>query len=321
MNISAIINESIKQLPSVEGPIPVTEESHPFCSMQYCREPFDLQKYDYIEEEFFLSGTANVYETNKNDMPVLKKQALPYKNRILVRRPSKPENFSGRVYLDILNATQGYDIEDLWHRNYLWCMENGHAYIGITSKPINVLSLKNFDYKRYGQLNWSNGELINAPAISNSPTLPGTEEGLFWDMLSQLGILLRTEKTHNCLGGYQVDYVYLTGQSQSGAYLNTYIYYFDSFLYDADKKKLFDGYFNIVGALVQRTICQESIIGNLKLYPKKTRACSIPYICISSEADLYLFQELLEDDLLSIKIDNKDSEYDKCRYYELPGTP
>ena len=52
-----------------------------------------------------------------------------------------------------------YDIEDLWHRIYLWCMEKGHAYVGITSKPVNVLSLKNFDYDRYGDLNWSNKQI------------------------------------------------------------------------------------------------------------------------------------------------------------------
>ncbi|MFT3982397.1 MAG: alpha/beta hydrolase domain-containing protein [Lachnospiraceae bacterium] len=321
MNISAIISESINRIPYVEGPIPVTKESHPFCSMEYCKVPFHLQDYNYIEEEYFLNGKANVYDTDENDMPVLIKQALPYKNRILVRRPSDMKSFSGRVYIDILNATQGYDIEDLWHRNYLWCMENGHAYIGITSKPINVLSLKNFDYQRYQSLNWSDGEITEAPSVTRSATLPGTEEGLFWDMLSQLGVLLRTNNGNNCLGGSQADYIYLSGQSQSGAYLNTYTYYFDRFLYDAVDKALFDGYLNIVGALVQRTIRQENRIGGLRLYPRKVRPCRTPYICISSEADLYLFHYFLEENLFSIKVANANSDYNKCRYYEIPGTP
>ena len=139
MDNASMIYDVINKLPAVEGPIAVTESSHPFCAMEYSREPLDLSCFHYLEEEFFLTGSANVYDTNEEDMPVVAKRELPYKNRILVRRPASEKDFSGRVYVDIMNATQGYDIEDLWHRIYLWCMEKGHAYVGITSKPVNVL--------------------------------------------------------------------------------------------------------------------------------------------------------------------------------------
>ena len=124
-----MICDVINKLPAVEGPIAVTENSHPFCAMKYSRESLDLSSFGYLEEEFFLAGTANVYDTDEADMPVVAKKGLPYKNRILVRRPASEKNFSGRVYVDIMNATQGHDIEDLWHRIYLWCMEQGHAYV------------------------------------------------------------------------------------------------------------------------------------------------------------------------------------------------
>lgn len=320
MDNASEIYDVINKLPAVEGPVAVTENSHPFCAMKYSREPLDVADYGYVEEEFFLTGVANVYDVDEKDMPVVVKKELPYKNRILVRRPTSEEKFSGRVYVDIMNATQGYDIEDLWHRVYLWCMEEGHAYIGITSKPVNVMSLKNFDYERYGDLNWSNGELVEAPVISRSATIPGTEEGLFWDMLSQLGLLLR-QGGENCLGGYTVKNIYLTGQSQSGAYLNTYISYFDRYAKRKNGKSIFDGYMNIVGALVQRSIRQSGTIGNLRLLKRNMHPSSTPYICISSEADLYLFNLFVEGNLMQMKIENADTAENKCRYYEIPGAP
>ena len=320
MDNASVIYSVINKLPAVEGPIAVTEDSHPFCAMAYCREPLDLESFGYLEEEFFLTGTANVYDVDEKDMPVSVKRELPYKNRILVRRPASKEAFSGRVYVDIMNATQGYDIEDLWHRVYLWCMEHGHAYVGITSKPVNVLSLKNFDYDRYGELNWSNGEIVAAPVISKSATIPGTEEWLFWDMLSQLGLLLRRDK-ENCLGDYKVNNIYLTGQSQSGAYLNTYISYFDRYAKRENGKSIFDGYMNIVGALVQRSIRQSGTIGNLRLLKRDMHPSSTPYICISSEADLYLFNLFVEGNLMRMQIENSDTAENKCRYYEIPGAP
>lgn len=159
MGAGVMIKESFANIPSIEGPIKVTEKSHPFCAMEYSRTPLKLEEYGYLEEEYFLTGHANIYDTDETDEVVVFKQNLPYKTRILVRRPQDCRKYSGRVYVDIMNATQGYDIEDLWHRNYLWCMENGHAYVGITSKPVNVLALKNFDYDRYRTLNcrWKNG--------------------------------------------------------------------------------------------------------------------------------------------------------------------
>lgn len=319
--MKSIIQESFCKLPEIEGPVEVTESSHPFCAMEYSREPLKVDDYGYLEEELFLSGTANVYDADENDQVVVIKENLPYKNRIIVRRPARREDFSGRVYVDILNATQGYDIEDLWHRNYLWCMEHGHGYVGITSKPVNVMSLKNFDYDRYKDLNWSNGETVPMPVISKSATIPGTEEGLIWDMLGQLGLLLRNGKDRNCLGGYPVQYVYLTGQSQSGAYLNTFVSYFDKYTHFPNGQSIFDGYMNIVGALVQRTLRQSQSVGDLRLEERHMHPCATPYICMSSEADLYLFNLFVEGNLFQVKVENSDVPGNKCRYYEIAGTP
>ncbi|MBM6684958.1 hypothetical protein H9X90_07040 [Faecalicatena contorta] len=321
MTVEEKVLEQAYKVPEVEGPIPVTEESHPFCAMKYSRVPLDVSKYGFVEEEYFLSSTANVYDCDVQDNLIIKTAELAYKNRILVRYPQSKENFSGRVYVDILNATQRYDIEDLWHRNYQWCMKCGHAYVGITSKPVNVQSLKNFDYSRYWSLDWTGSERVPFPTVSNSAVIPGTEEGLIWDMLSQLCFILKYGTSVNVLGGLKAEYVYLCGQSQSGAYLNTFVSYFDRIL-SKGNYKLYDGYMNIVGALVQRSLRQQEHIGMLNLELRHMKPSSTPYICISSEADLSLFNMFLDQgNLLDVTIENSDTPENKCRYYEFPGTP
>ena len=114
MDNASMIYDVINKLPAVEGPIAVTESSHPFCAMEYSREPLDLSCFHYLEEEFFLTGSANVYDTNEEDMPVVAKRELPYKNRILVRRPASEKDFSGRVYVDICGTGS---ISGVWRRD------------------------------------------------------------------------------------------------------------------------------------------------------------------------------------------------------------
>jgi hypothetical protein len=319
--IAQIIHSSIRSIPEAEGPIPVTPVSHPFCAMRYSRMPMEPDDFKYEELEFFLKGKANIYGADEKDYPYIKKTGIPYKNRIVLRRPRDMDVFSGRVYVDILNATQGYDIEDLWHRNYYWCMENGHGYVGITSKPICVMSLKNYDWERYQSLDWSNGEKTPQPAVLRHASIPGTEEGLFWDMLGQLASLLRSKNTHNGFMGHPADYLYLTGQSQSGAYLNTYIHYFDPFLTDSSGNKLFDGYMNIVGAQIRRRICQDEPIEPLRFYNGAIRPTPTPLISITSEGDVSLFKEYFQADILKNPITNSDTEDSKRRHYDIAGTP
>lgn len=306
------IIQSITNLPQVEGPIPVTDHSHPFCAAAYAREPLHLEEYGYVEEEYFLSGTANVYEGY--DQLAVKYEKMPYKTRILVRKPA-PEQFSGRVFVDIYNASNGYDIEDVWRRSYQYYLEQGHIYIGITSKPINVLSLKNFDYDRYQTLNWTGAEIAPQPAtIDPGMSIPGTEEGLIWDMISQLGSLIHSGEAP-FLKDYPVANIYLTGQSQSGIYLNTYVYFFHDYVTD-----LFDGYLNVVGAGIMRDLNQYEKIGTQfsarkQLLPKNL---DTPFILLSSQGDIELFTTFGERSEVLEKMNQVDT---KIRHYELTSSP
>lgn len=43
----------------------------------------------------------------------------------------------------------------LWVRGHEYYMENGYAYVGITSKDVSVNTLKKFNSERYDVLNWN----------------------------------------------------------------------------------------------------------------------------------------------------------------------
>jgi hypothetical protein len=314
----ALIEEVIKKKTELTGPLPDTPASYPFDSMQHCRKPYDLHADGYVEQEFFISGFANVYGTERTGAVCINRSNLPYRTRILVRRPEEKRRFSGRVYLDILNATNCYDHEDLWTRIYDWCVENGHGYVGITSKPVTVQALKNFDYLRYCSLDWSNGEPIPRPTASVYPSIPGTEEGLFWDMLSQTAAAIRYGGTKNLFDGWTVDALYLTGQSQSGAYLNTYIKYFGSEDGVSRTHRLYDGFVNLVGTGVQYPLHQKRDINPLTLDPRDySYTGTTPYMNITSEGDVSLFSGF---GVLYRKPQNEPVNKN-VRFYDVPGSP
>src|SRR5437762_530902 len=49
-------------LPTVTGPLPVTATSYPFMAASRTLGAPDLPKLGYVEEEYIVSGNANVYD-------------------------------------------------------------------------------------------------------------------------------------------------------------------------------------------------------------------------------------------------------------------
>ena len=90
--------------PVVTGPIPANappgDPSHDYpqtaTSLDLGR-PLDLTSLGYVEEEYFFSGTANVYSTPTLTTGTIVSSDHPYKSRIIVRRPTSPAQFNGTV--------------------------------------------------------------------------------------------------------------------------------------------------------------------------------------------------------------------------------
>ena len=84
-------------LPTVIGPLPVTDTSYPFGAADHTMVPEDLSKVGYVEEEYLVSGTANVYTWPAPGPAVVRTANAPYTTRMLVRRPAQRGHFSGNV--------------------------------------------------------------------------------------------------------------------------------------------------------------------------------------------------------------------------------
>ena len=144
-------------LATFSAPIPVTADSHPFNGAAWQHKPIMLNKYGYVEFEYFASGTANVYNNAPNAGFKLTTTASgPYNTRVIIRRPKDMKKFSGRVVVEIINMTAGYDWTAMWAALWERVVDNGDVYVGITSKPNVFDSMKTFDSTRYASLSMAN---------------------------------------------------------------------------------------------------------------------------------------------------------------------
>jgi hypothetical protein len=94
-------------VPNVRGPVPVTADSYPFMAAHKSTPALDLSKIGYVEEEFVVSGTSNVYDWAADGSVNVKTPSAPYTTRILVRRPVS--NFSGTVIVELLYPARKFD--------------------------------------------------------------------------------------------------------------------------------------------------------------------------------------------------------------------
>lgn len=310
-----------RPLPTVTGPIPVTTDSHPFLASDHQRVPLDLRKFGYVEEEYFISGKANVYEWLAPGPAVVRTPNVPYTTRILVRRPVHAHRFSGNVIVDMLNPSNFMDFQIGWALSHDHFMRRGDAWVGITIKPVSIVAMKNFDSVRYAPLSMVNPLPLDDPRNCASPIalIPGdssrtTENGLIWDMYSQVGELLRSSSRANPLHKYKVKHVYGFGYSQTGGHLQTYINAIHPLDVQALGRPIYDGYVIGVagGAFVGlMEINQCSPAPGLSDPRRQIQNVGVPVIRVMSESD-YLIG-------LASRRSDSDTPPDQFRHYEVPG--
>jgi len=225
--------------------VPSDKTSYPFVS---ATERCNLEENGYSEKEYFMYGSANVYQTEPDGSIGIRYKDAEYVNRFIVRAPKDPEKCSGKVIVEIINPTSGMEIERMWIITHHHFMRKGDIYVGITSKPNTIEKLKEFNPDRYKQLDWSNPTKDEPlPELSNNLSNLGDykqyyETGLFWDMLTDLAHMIRDRLPISPLNDYEYKNIILTGWSQSACYMTRYI---NSFAYRPEVKRdscVFDGY-------------------------------------------------------------------------------
>ncbi|HKF89893.1 MAG TPA: alpha/beta hydrolase domain-containing protein [Acidimicrobiia bacterium] len=187
--------------PTVSGPIPGQPAS---------LSAVDLGPRGYVEEEYFVEGTARAYEpagplTEDGRWNVQTTTTAPYRTRVLVRRPKDPAKFNGVVEVEWLNVSGGLDAAPDWGLGNAELLRGGFAWVGVSAQAVGVNSLKNSP-ARYGTLDH-----------------PG--DAYSYDIYSQVGEALRRPTGTNLLGNrrYKIRTMIGDGESQSAFRMVTYV--------------------------------------------------------------------------------------------------
>jgi hypothetical protein len=298
-------------LPDVKGPVPVTADSYPLMASNKLQVVVDLPSAGYVEEEFIISGRANVYDWAPDGSPAIRTANAPYTTRLMVRRPADPRRFSGNVVVEIGNVGRGFDFSFTWGVAHGHFMENGDAWVAVTYSPENVEALKRFNPARYMSLSMANpapSERCRQGAGANAAVVPvPNEEGLRWDLISQVGALLRSGRPGDPLAGFSVQRVYGTSH---GGELATYIAVFHPRARLAGGRPVFDGYIqHRHPAMTRLRQCGAPPAAN---DPRHIlRNVDVPVIRVVSQTDVLL--------TFARRRDDSDAAGDRYRLYEIAG--
>ncbi|MDR6414865.1 alpha/beta hydrolase domain-containing protein [Pseudarthrobacter sulfonivorans] len=136
----------------IQGPIPETTDN-----AAVVLEPYGLDRlpgYDYVQEEYFVSGVAAEHE---------------YATRILVRRPADMSKFNGRALAEVSHIWGGTSVWRAYNRQL---MRGGYMWVEIDSQAPSALDLiKGANTERYSNMRFIDGEL----ASDFAATIPFTE--------------------------------------------------------------------------------------------------------------------------------------------------
>src|SRR4051812_41808417 len=215
------------KVPTLTGPIPSTPSNFGMGI-----EGFDIMPpvpAGYVVEEFFVSGTGNIYEYTPTGIRVVSPcppaatagcTNVAYTTRLVVKRPRHARDFSGTVIVEPLNPSGGFDIAAVWDRGLNHFVQNGDVFVGWSSKSVIVNALKSWNPTRYAQLNWP---YLPATPGSNS----GAGDGITFDIAAQVGALVRDNGARNHpLHDLRIKHVIEAGFSQDGGFTFTQASFF-----------------------------------------------------------------------------------------------
>ena len=319
--IAGSANADVFAAPNVEGPIAVTQKSHIFNGAANQVLPNDLPAYGYEENEYLISGKANVYDWKPNgNYETTVTGEGDYVTRVTVRKPKDMSNFSGRVVVEIINPSALYDWTAMWSALWERVVANGDVYVGITSKPAVFPGMIKFDKERYGRLKFQNPVPVDKQICGHlpdekdySPNVSKLEEnGLAWDIFTQVGTMLRQKGNPF---GVTAKNVYLSGESQSGNYIVTYYKFFHpkaQIEIEGEKRPVFDGYL-----LEAATSPEGSPINQCASLPADDPQNVIPgraapLMMINSQWDFFPYRKRAPKP-------DAETETDRSRTWELAG--
>jgi hypothetical protein len=171
----------------------------------------DLAKQGYVEEEFFISGTARTYDIPRDQMSngTPSDASHPFKTRLVVRRPVSPSKFNGTVIVEWTNVSEGFDNEVEWFHSGEQLVRAGYAWVGVSAQNVGVSALKQRMSERYGSLDVTDNGAV-------------TGDGLSYDIFTAAGFAVRGKSGQNVLGPLKAEGLIASGHSQSAGRLAAY---------------------------------------------------------------------------------------------------
>ncbi len=268
----------------------------------------------YIEEEFFLEGTATVYNYRtlppvRGDIePIPGQTDLPYKTRFVVRRPADPADFNGTVVIEWMNSTSGFDVAAVWDTSAEYFARKGIVYVGWTNSNQSLAFLLG---------GCQPVPLLPATCQTRYLDLLISENGQAYEIGNQLARLLRNPATSPLPEDYVVQRIFHSGQSQQGGSIITYA----SAFHDPDAS---DGYF-VQTAGTARTInggvaCSAE---GAPAFPNCTPSLEGDQRLVRTDLPVPVYRMQTETDLAVLGVltgGTRQEDGDGFRYYELAGS-
>lgn len=285
-------------------------------------EHSDLDKYGYVEEEFYLQGVAPaITAAGKNLFEA------PYTTRILVRKPADPARFNGTVVIEPFSWFGERGAGWILTRDYL--LRRGYAYIGYTlsintpavdpkfisdnptaeaeaiaqyGRIVNFDFMRRFDYARYAPLGTYYDPERFTRGNGPDPFVPQSQ-----GIAAQLALLLKTNAAQSPLAGLDVRRVYVNSWAVTA---QVWMDYLDQGRHQQwrmpDASPLIDAY-------MTGRMAYGEVGGDVIRLPRQMPD-GVPFVTVYSQS------EVMHDVIEGINLP-PDTDSPQVRYYEVTGMP
>jgi hypothetical protein len=260
---------------------------------------------DYREVEYLVRGVASTYSGPATGPAEVASTDNPYVTRVIARFPKDEADFSGRVFLEPFNTTAGPDRDVIWRQVAPLLQDEGDAWVGISVRSTSTTELQVFDPVRYADVSIPTNDLV-------------------WDMLRQVGAVLRTGAEQSPLPAH-AEYLYMGGYSQSGVDTATFSMAFHDDAELLDGSPLFDGYFPAAHAATMTPLQTGSGL-IVEFEEGGLEAVDVPVVDVETQHDVQGWaREVLPGAFYtsqggaSVRRPDADSPTDKYRLFEITG--
>ncbi|MEE3331026.1 MAG: alpha/beta hydrolase domain-containing protein [Myxococcota bacterium] len=272
---------------------------------------------DYVEEEYFVSGLADIYTHGNPAVPgevliqptnatFAQTEDIPYTTRIIVRRPANVEDFTGTVVVEWWNSTAGFDTAPVYDPIAEFIAREGWAFVGITNSTTSI------EFLTVGC------EAFGFPLFdcqTRYAALDFPANGLAYDIVSQIAHMLKNpdDPANPLPAGFTVERLYHAGQSQQGGSMVTYA---TNFHFAAN-----DAYFVQAAGSARPINFGPSCDGEgAPAYPECTPRLSGSDRLVATDLPVPVLRTLTETDVGgTLAAGLRQTDTDNFRYYEIAG--